>query len=94
MPKQLTMYVLDDAPGSTVEEKAYGVITEGFREVGWHEKASDPDDELVENMVRRRYRILGAVQTSIGAQSLEWAVTIEGDDDDIDEYQEVLTELE
>lgn len=91
MPKQLTIYVLNDYEGNTIEEKAYQCIADGYDEAGM-----DPmrfPDNL--SMAKATFRI-PAVTLHAGKpeQPEEWEVIVEGDDDDIEIYEQVLGAVE
>lgn len=94
--KQITIYLLDSTEGDTVEEKAYNVMAEGFDEVGYDSTDFGSNLDMVETL----YRVASARQITqeqgmvLTGLPVEWEVTIEGEDDDIDEYEDVLEELE
>lgn len=96
--RQMTIYVLDSAPGDTIEEKIYGTISDGFEESG-HDPV-DPEGGSASfgfgTFVREAYRIVAVREHHYGVNGciLEYEVTIQGEKDDINEYEEALKELE
>jgi hypothetical protein len=89
------IYFLDSVPGETVEEKAYGIIAEAYEESGF--QPFDIDSESTEEPVscadyvkkKLKFRIIAATR-----KGEEWTVVLEGEDDDIGEYQGILKECE
>lgn len=92
--KQLTIYVLDEHEGATVEEKTYQCIADAFDESGYEQvEESKWSDNLA--MAKALYRVVsGTLSAGTTERPEEWEVVIEGDDDDMQEYENALEELE
>lgn len=95
--KTTTIYILDEflGPDQTIEDLAYNTLAEGYDEAGFN---CVDGSNLV--MVRKLFRIPAAHVRDVklnkerGETVREWEVTIEGDDDDIDELAEIQEMLE
>lgn len=91
MVAKLTIYVLDDMEGESVEDKAYATIALAYEEAG---DGSDDPKEL-DAYVRSIFRI-DSVTLHAGTpeQPEEWEVVVSGSDDEIETYEEILEDLE
>lgn len=89
-----TIYVLNDVEGESVEAKAYQIIADAYDEVGYEqvEESHFPDNLA---MVKALFRI-ASITLKVGTPQRpeEWEVVVEGANDDIEEYQDILHQVE
>lgn len=83
--KSLTVYVMDDYEGETPEEKTYQCISEAYEESG---------DELTPEEASKLFRVIEK-EVNFGSCKvpLEWKVVIEGEDSDINYYEDILNQI-
>lgn len=90
--KTLTIYISDDMPGGSIEEKTYATIACGFEaaRLGYDPEREVFSGEYVDRA--HKFRVTGA--RDIYDNEEEWEVIIEGEDADIEAYEKALRELE
>lgn len=85
------IYVLNDVEGETVEDKAYQTIADAYDETGWESV------RFVDNlaMAKATFRIpTVTLKAGTPQRPEEWEVVVEGANDDIEEYQDILHQVE